>query len=117
MGACTEPGCTADAVEGSTRCCEHRDLIDTEVMALGDPPRGEAEDYDDYDDPEFDDEDDEFPMDCHMHHDGQCGAAGSEWCEFECPVMAEWRREPWDENGPISDKPDTASVIAGEDKP
>ena len=22
---------------------------------------------------------------CHMHADGQCGAAGSEYCDFECP--------------------------------
>lgn len=36
-----------------------------------------------------DDSDDEFEFDCHMHPDGQCGAAGSEMCDFECPVMAE----------------------------
>lgn len=57
-------------------------------------PRDEDEDLDDEDD---------WPLDCHMHADGQCGAAGSEHCEFECPVMREWRREPWDENGPIKD--------------
>lgn len=44
MGACNEPGCVSDAVQGSTRCLEHRDLIDTEVMALGDPPPDE-DDY------------------------------------------------------------------------
>lgn len=102
MGACNEPGCTADAVEGQ-RCLEHRDLIDTEVMALGDPPRDED---DEYDYREYDDEEDEYESalsDCHMGPDGQCGAAGSEHCEFECPIMADWRREPWDENGPIKD--------------
>lgn len=40
-------------------------------------------DYDDWEDP--DDEDD---FDCHMGPDGQCGAAGSEMCDFECPAMA-----------------------------
>jgi hypothetical protein len=86
---------------------EEREHEEAEAMA-----RIEAHerDPDDYDDPDFDDEDDEWPADCHMHHDGQCGAAGSEWCEFECPVMAEWRREPWDENGPIKDD---AEVTAG----
>ena len=102
MGACNEPGCT-DAVEGSKRCLEHRDLIDTEVFALGDPPRGE----DDDDWREHDDEEDEYESalsDCHMGRpDGQCSLAGSEHCEFERPVMADWRREPWDENGPIHD--------------
>ena len=38
-------------------------------------------DYDDYDDEdEFDPSDD-----CMLGDDGQCGAAGSEWCDFECP--------------------------------
>ena len=49
------------------------------------------EDWDD--DPGFDnvddDEDFDLPFDCHMGPDGYCGAAGSEDCEFECPVMAE----------------------------
>ena len=39
----------------------------------------EADEYD-YDGEDFD---------CHMGPDGQCGAAGSEECDFECPVMAE----------------------------
>lgn len=42
-----------------------------------------------YDDDEPLDEEEEFwaeaEMNCHMHQDGQCGAAGSEYCEFECP--------------------------------
>jgi hypothetical protein len=41
-------------------------------------------------DPDFDD--DEF-FDCHMGSDGYCGAAGSEDCEFECPIMADLRRK------------------------
>lgn len=36
--------------------------------------------------------DDEEFFDCHMGRDGQCGAAGSEMCDFECPVMRAWRR-------------------------
>jgi hypothetical protein len=36
-------------------------------------------------DDERDDEGDDF--DCHMGPDGQCGAAGSEWCDWECPTM------------------------------
>lgn len=37
-----------------------------------------------FDDDDLDD-DDEF--DCHMGPDGQCGAAGSEMCDWECPTM------------------------------
>jgi hypothetical protein len=38
-----------------------------------------------------DDEEDDFEDDwgdydeCGLRHDGQCGLAGSEWCDFECP--------------------------------
>lgn len=51
----------------------------------GHPPEHPWDD----DDP---DEDDEFEFDCHMYPDGNCGAAGSEDCEFECPYRAEQRR-------------------------
>lgn len=45
---------------------------------------------DDFDDLDFDDDDgDEFDFDCHMGEDGQCGLAGSEECEFECPYRFE----------------------------
>ena len=37
------------------------------------------------------DNDDDFD-ECHMGPDGLCGAAGSEWCDFECPTMREFRR-------------------------
>jgi len=50
------------------------------------------------DDSEYEDDtgcDDEFEFDCHMHPDGQCGAAGSEMCDFECPVMAEIHRQQY----------------------
>lgn len=42
---------------------------------------------DDYFDDDADDDDElwEAEMNCHMHADGQCGAAGSEYCDFECP--------------------------------
>ena len=36
----------------------------------------------------YDDEDNEvdpFDFDCHMDRHGNCGKAGSEECEFECP--------------------------------
>jgi len=44
--------------------------------------------YDD-DDTQFEEDEDELPFDCHMGPDGLCGAAGSEDCDFECPVMLE----------------------------
>lgn len=37
----------------------------------------------DYED-DFTDEDDDFD-ECGLMADGQCLAAGSEWCDFECP--------------------------------
>lgn len=41
---------------------------------------------DDYFFDEMDDGDDFDPADeCMLRPDGQCGAAGSEWCDFECP--------------------------------
>jgi hypothetical protein len=41
--------------------------------------------YDDYDDPRDWDEEDGDDFDCHLRPDGQCGAAGSEMCDWECP--------------------------------
>lgn len=42
---------------------------------------------------DWDDEED-FPFDCHMDRNGQCGKTGSEECDFECPIMADiYRRE------------------------
>jgi hypothetical protein len=50
--------------------------------------------YDHYDQDEPDDELDEYEeFDCHMHSDGQCGAAGSEDCDFACPYMRDIRLE------------------------
>lgn len=31
-------------------------------------------------------------LNCHMGRDGQCGAAGSEHCDFDCPVMRAHRK-------------------------
>lgn len=45
-----------------------------------------------YFDEDQDDFEEEHGFDCHMGSDGQCGAAGSEECEFECPTMRAWRR-------------------------
>jgi hypothetical protein len=50
--------------------------------------------YDHYDQDKRDDELDEYDeFDCHMSADGQCGAAGSEECDFECPYMRDVRLE------------------------
>lgn len=54
----------------------------------GHPPMWFAPDYDDFDDGGIDEEDE---FDCHMGADGQCGAAGSEMCDFECPTMRAYR--------------------------
>lgn len=48
--------------------------------------------------PEFDqsdflgDDDEGFDFDCGMDRTGQCSMAGSEHCEFECPIMALGRK-------------------------
>lgn len=44
-------------------------------------------DYDDFDDDirDHDEEDGDDDMDCMLRPDGQCGAAGSEYCDFMCP--------------------------------
>lgn len=59
-----------------------------------DPKRGNLDDavpFDDHND-SFDDEIDEDQMEmleaemnCSMGPDGQCGQAGSEYCDLECP--------------------------------
>lgn len=49
----------------------------------------DAEEYE-FESLDDDDCDDEF--DCGMYPDGQCSKAGSEECDFECPVMAEIHR-------------------------
>lgn len=48
----------------------------------------ETFDYEEYDG----DEDEEWPFDCGMDRNGNCGYAGSEECDFECPYRAEERR-------------------------
>lgn len=35
---------------------------------------------------DFFEEEPEFEFDCALRPDGQCGAAGSEHCDFECPT-------------------------------
>lgn len=40
------------------------------------------------------DEDDAWDtLACSMGYDGQCGQAGTEWCDFECPIMRAIRAE------------------------
>lgn len=51
-----------------------------------DDPSGQLDDGDGFD------EDEEFPFDCGMDRSGQCSMAGSEDCDFECPVMADIHR-------------------------
>lgn len=46
---------------------------------MSDP--GEDDDYFDM----LNDEQDEEEFDCHLGADGQCGAAGSEDCDWNCP--------------------------------
>lgn len=65
-------------------------------------------DDDYYDDDEDRDEDDEF--DCHMGPDGQCGSAGSEECDWECPTMRAYR----DGGLPMNPPPTTARKDLGE---
>lgn len=48
-----------------------------------DVPEDEYNDYNDGLDGEQDVEDD---FDCHLGRDGQCTAAGSEMCDWECPM-------------------------------
>jgi hypothetical protein len=47
------------------------------------------DDADDYGDSLIGDDAEEYwammESECHMDRRGQCGLAGSEWCEFECP--------------------------------
>lgn len=47
---------------------------------MSDPFDFEYDDFDGVGDVELDPADD-----CMLMDDGQCMAAGSEWCEFECP--------------------------------
>lgn len=50
------------------------------------------------DDPCFDNDADmelEDFFDCHMDRNGQCGAAGSEDCEFECPYRRDQRERAY----------------------
>ena len=53
--------------------------------------------YDDYDDDfgddGFDDELAEAEMNCSMRPDGQCGQAGSEYCDWVCPIRREHDRD------------------------
>jgi hypothetical protein len=47
------------------------------------------DDFDDFDDYNDEESVDEAIQNCGMRRDGQCGKAGSEECDFECPVMAD----------------------------
>jgi len=63
--------------------------------------RAGGDHYYDDDPRDWDEEDGDDDFDCHLRPDGQCGAAGSEMCDFECPNRhselfvgsAAWRRK------------------------
>lgn len=38
------------------------------------------------DDDEPEEIEDDWEMSCSLGRDGQCGNAGTEWCDFECPL-------------------------------
>lgn len=55
-------------------------------------PPGTEHESEPYSGPDSDHDDDEDrwrEMMCSQHADGQCGQAGSEYCEFECPFRDE----------------------------
>jgi hypothetical protein len=45
-------------------------------------------DYDDFDDfdNEYDEDEDDLMDECGMMPDGYCTLAGTEWCDWECPM-------------------------------
>ena len=52
--------------------------------------------HDDYDDDAPPDPETDFDAAmslCYMHADGYCGAAGSEYCDWECPVRRHFASE------------------------
>lgn len=63
------------------------------LLARVHPLAPESSYIDDVDDDEYlvveDDEMDEADMNCQMNRSGQCSAAGSKYCEFECPYRDE----------------------------
>lgn len=75
--------CIDDICLGSdvTLCGFDKEFYESEI-------RREQRDSDFDDDEPDDDFDDEDNFDCGMTPDGQCMKAGSEECDWECPVMA-----------------------------
>lgn len=69
------------------------------------PPRsdeGEGKsgvEYDDFDGQPDAHEDDEWPFDCGIGRDGQCSMAGSEDCDFECPLKTSMRSRVLSKDG------------------
>lgn len=55
--------------------------MDREALA----GQGDMPDDFDYADDDLEDDDD-LVEDCHMGPDGQCDMAGSEWCDWDCPL-------------------------------
>lgn len=56
-----------------------------------DPEDNYFDDEAGFDDDGFDEDDDEY-YDCGMMPDGLCMKAGSEECDWECPIMADIHR-------------------------
>jgi hypothetical protein len=75
-------------------CGLPRGVCHCEEMRTNNP----NEDFDDWGEP-FDDEEDEYERAlsmCGMGRDGLCGYAGTEHCDWDCPVR-DWENDEGDE--------------------
>lgn len=52
-----------------------------------------ADEDDWYPDDDLPDDEDDLYDECGMRPDGQCSMAGSEWCDWSCPVQRMHARE------------------------
>ncbi len=71
---------------------------------------GGPESYDDYDDfgDEEIDEFEELMQECGLRHDGQCSMAGTEHCDFICPMSDSedfCGSKAWNEKHKVGSKP------------
>lgn len=69
--------------QGVAAADPHADGAVDDVYARPEAP--DAADYDYPYDDDMDDDDDWSELMCSMGPDGQCGQAGSEYCDFDCP--------------------------------
>jgi hypothetical protein len=78
---------------GVTRASDHGLGTDIPADAVASGLRYDPNQHDDYEIPTSDPDDD---FECYMGPDGQCGAAGSEMCDFECPIRAAIHRRNYE---------------------